>query len=75
MSSDAYVDMKLGLPRGEDDSLMLVIVKRKKLDDNGNPIRTEGTNPLVDTRAYEIDFISGTTEILTANIIPVNLLA
>ena len=29
--SDAYVDMELGLPRGEDDSLMHVIIKQRKL--------------------------------------------
>ena len=54
MPSDAYVDMELGLPRGEDDSLMHAIVKRRKFDDDRNPIGNESTNPLVDTRAYEI---------------------
>ena len=72
---DAYVDMELGLPCGEDDILMHVILKRRKLNDNGNPIGTESTNPLVDTRAYEIEFIDVTTETLTANIIAQNLLA
>ena len=61
--------MELGLPRGEDDSLMHEIVKRRKLDDVGNPIGTESTNPLVDTRDYEIEFIDGTTEKPTYNII------
>ena len=73
--SDAYVDMELGLPRGEDDSLMHAILKRRKIDDDGNPIVTESTNPLVDTSAYEIEFLYGTTETLTANIIADNLLA
>ena len=54
VTSDAYVDMKLGLTRGGDDSLMHAIVKQRKLDDDVNPIRNESTNPLVDTRAYEI---------------------
>ena len=54
MPIDAYVDMELGLPRGEDDSLMHSIVKLRKLDDDGNPIGNKSTNPLVDTRAYEI---------------------
>ena len=51
MPSDAYVDMELGIPHGEYDSLMHAIVKQRKLDDDGNPIGTESTNPLVDTRA------------------------
>ena len=51
---NAYVDMQLGIPRVEDDSLMHAILKQRKLYDDGNPIGTESTNPLVDTRAYEI---------------------
>ena len=54
MPSYAYIDMELGLPRGEDDSLMHAIVKQRKLEDDENPIGTESTNPLVDMRAYEI---------------------
>ena len=69
---DARVDMELGLPCGEDDSLMHVIIKWRKLDDNGNTIGTESTNPLVDMRAYGIKFIDGTTETLTDNIIAEN---
>ena len=65
----AYADMELGIPRVEDDILMHAIVKQRKLDDNGNPIGTESTNPLVDTRAYEIECIYGTTETITSNII------
>ena len=67
--------MEVGLPLVEYDSLMHAIVKRRKLNDDGNPIVTESTNPLVDTRAYNIEFIDDTTEILTANIIAENLLA
>ena len=67
--------MELVLPRGEDNSLMHAIVKRRKTDDGGNPIETESTNPLVDTRAYEIIFIDGTTKTLTTNIVAENLLA
>ena len=67
--NNEYVDMELGLPCGEYDSLMHAILKQRKLDDYGNPIGTESTNQLVDTRAYEIEFIDGTIETITANII------
>ena len=67
--------MELGLLRGEDDILKNAIVKRRKLNDDGNPIGTESTNPLVDTRAYEIELIDGTNGTLTDNIIEENLLA
>ena len=73
--SDAYVDMELGLPRGEDDSLMHAIVIRGKLNDDGNSIGTESIDPLVDTNAYGIEFIDDTIEILTSNVIAENLLA
>ena len=72
---NAYVDMKLGLPCGEYDSLMHAIIKQRTLDDDGNPMGTEITNPLVDTRAYENEFIDGTTETITSNIIAENLIA
>ena len=54
---------------------MYAIVKQSKIDDNGNTIGTESTNQLFDTRAYEIEFIDGTTETLASNIISENLLA
>ena len=54
---------------------MHVIMKRRKSDDDSNPTGTESINPLVDTRAYENEFIYGTTAKLTANIISENLLA
>ena len=37
MPSNEYVDMELGINRGEDDSLMNAIVKQRKPDDAGNP--------------------------------------
>ena len=57
LSNDAYIDMELGIPRGEDNNLMHAMVKQRKLDDDGNRIGTEGTNPLFDTWSYEIEFI------------------
>ena len=62
---DAYVDMELGIPRGDDDSLMHAMIKWRKLNDDGNKTGNESTIPLVDMRSYEIEFIDGTTETLT----------
>jgi hypothetical protein len=72
---DTYVNMEIGLPRGDDDSLMHAIAKRRKVDDDGKPVGIKSRNPLTDTRAHEIEFIDRTTEIITANIITENLLA
>ena len=54
---------------------MHAIVKRRKVDDDGNPIGTESINPLVFTRVHEIEFIDGTTETFTDYIIVDNILA
>ena len=66
--------MALGLPRKYDDGLMHAIVKRRKLDNEGKAVGKMNTNPLLDTRAYEVDFYDGTIEVLTANIVSENLL-
>jgi hypothetical protein len=41
----------------------------------GRPIGRPSTNPLLDSRQYEVEFMDGEIEILTANIIAENLLA
>ena len=50
------------------------MVKRKKPDNDGKTIDIEHRNSLTDMRAYEVEFIDGTTETLTANIITENLI-
>ena len=67
--------MDIGLPRKYDDGLMHAIVKRRKLDDEGKDVGNMNNNPLLDTRAYEVEFSDSTTEFLTANIIAKNILA
>ena len=67
--------MEPGLPRKDDDGLMHAILKKRKLDDEGKAVGNMNKYPLLDTRAYKLDFADSTTEILTANIISKNLLA
>jgi hypothetical protein len=54
---------------------MHVIVKRCKIDEDGKSIGTANNNPILDTRLYEVEFIDGTIESITANAIAENLLA
>ena len=54
---------------------MHALVLRRKLNDDGKPIGTEHVNTFIDTRAYEVEFIDGTTGTLTANIIAKNILS
>ena len=72
---DPYLNMELGLPRGENDELDLGCVIKRSCDDNGNPIRQAHSNPFLDSGQYEVAFEDGTTELLTANIRAENLLS
>ena len=72
---DSYVNMELGLQIKDYDGLMHTIVKRRKLDDEGNDVGNMNNNPLIDTRSYEVEFADVTTEVLTVTIIAKNLLA
>jgi hypothetical protein len=67
--------MELSLPRGQDSELQHDQVKQRAVDVEGKPLERPSTNPLLDSRQYEVEFMDGETEILTANIIAENLLA
>ena len=72
---DPYVHMEIGLPRGTDNALEHATVKRRAIDVDGKPMGVAHKNPLLDTRIYEVEFIDGTIEKLSANIIAENLLS
>ena len=67
--------MEIGLPRGEDNSLHHAKVKRRAIDVDGKPVGKANNNPLMDSREYEVEYLDGYTETLSANIIAENLLA
>ena len=73
--SDAYVNMESVLPPGSNNGMMHALAKQRNIYDGGKPIDVEDRNQLNDMRAYEVEFIDGTTETLTDNIISKNLLA
>eukprot|EP00978_Attheya_sp_CCMP212_P042528 scaffold260524_cov34-Attheya_sp.AAC.1 len=74
--SDPYLTMELGIPRGDaDDELEFAKVTKRAKDDEGNSIGRAHTNPLLDSRQYEVQFHNGDTEVLTANIIAEKLLS
>lgn len=70
-----YIRMELALPRGGQDEPALARVKRRKLDANGTPIGRAHPNPILDTRVFEVEFLDGHTEALSANAIAENLFA
>ena len=67
--------MEFVLPRKDDDRLMHKIVNMPKIDDEGKAVGNMNNNPLLDNRAYQVEFSDGTPEVLTAKIIADNLLA
>lgn len=71
---DPYINMELGITRDE-EGMHHARVKRRAVDEEGKPIGMPSDNPLMDQRQYEIEYMDGRTEILTANIIAENLLA
>ena len=72
--TDAYLDMELGIQR-EEEGIHHARVKRRALDNEGKPIGVANNNPILDSRLYEVEYIDGRIETLTANIIAENLLA
>ena len=48
---------------------------RQLLDDEGEPIGKANSNPIMDSRMFEVEFLDGTTEVLAANSIAENIMA
>ena len=72
---DNYVNMEINIPRGVEGEIEHARVKKRALDRDGRPIGKCNKNPILDTRAYEVEYTDGTIEILPANIIAENILA
>ena len=67
--------MGIGLPIKDDGGLMHAILKKRKLYDECKSVGNMNNKPLIDTRAYQVEFSDGMTEVLTAKIIVENTLA
>lgn len=74
--AENYLNMELSLRRGDDGTdAEHAVVKRRAIDVDGRPIGVAHSNPLMDSRRYEVEYDDGTTEIMAANVIAENLLA
>ena len=69
---DKYLGMELIMDVGTNNERGARVVKRARTDD-GKAIGTAHSNPILDTRAYEIEFADGTRDKVTANIIAENI--
>ena len=50
-------------------------MKRRAVDVDGRPIGRPSNNPITDSRLYDVEFLDGTMETISANIIAENLLS
>ena len=68
---DQYLTASVLMDRGGES--MLGTVKSRKRDSEGNPVGRSNTNPLLDTREYEVEFPDGSIGVLTVNAIAESL--
>ena len=66
-AGDNYVNTEVMLPRG--DGMARGRVVRRKRDADGNLVWRANTNPILDSRVYEVEFPDGEVTALTANVI------
>ena len=71
---DKYLNVELILDLGSTDERRGRVVKRSRGLD-GEPIGRAHSNPLLDTREYEVEFTDGTKEKYMANVIAENMFA
>ena len=72
---DLYINMEVGLPRGNDGELYHATVKRRTLDDDGKPLGVETPKLITDTRLYEVLYLAGMVKTVAENVIADNLLS
>ena len=75
IGGDHFMNMEVGLPRGPDGTIIKARVKKRTTDEAGNTIGKYHTNPLLDSRMYDVEFEDGGVEAITANIIAENILS
>ena len=70
-----YVNMEVGLPRGEDGELERATVKKRVVDVEAKPVGKPHSNPLIDSTLYEVEYLDRTIEIMPANLITKNIVS
>ena len=68
---DEYLSAELLLPHG--DQMQRARVIKRQRDEAGLPVGRADSNPILDSRLYEVEFPDGATETVTANLIAENL--
>ena len=72
---NTYLNMGLGIHHDDKEGMYQARVKQRAVDQEGRPVGSLHNNPLLDHHQYEVEFLDGRAQIMTANIIAENLLA
>ena len=67
--------MELGIQHDNEEVMHHARVKQRAVDQEKRLVGRPHNNPLLDHPQYEVEFLDGRTEIMTAKIIAENLLA
>jgi hypothetical protein len=68
---DQYLTAEVLLPRSGESHRGTV--RRRSKDEDGKPIGKRASNPILDTRQYEVEFLDGSIDTYIANLIAENL--
>ena len=68
---DGYLSAELILPK--DDKMVKATVLKRKRGDDGVPVGIRNTNPMLDSRVYEVEFSDGAVAEYAANVIAENM--
>ncbi len=72
IADEQFLRMELALPR-EGDSSMLARVRKRMKDKDGKAVGIAHSNPILDTRVFEVEYMDGYTVSMTANAIAEHL--
>jgi hypothetical protein len=72
---DAYLGAQVVLPSKNGESIVLTKVTNRKRDSDGKLIGEGNSNPILDTRIYEVQYPDGAVAEYSANIIAENILS
>ena len=70
---DHYIGAEILLPRGDQMARCHVVARSR--DAKGNVMGRSHTNPILDTRMYQVQFAGGKVRVLTANAIAESIYA
>ena len=75
IADDYYINMEISLPRDGQEAWKFARVSKRARGEDGQPIGKANSNPILDTRMFECEFLDGHVEVLPANTIAESMFA